>query len=238
MLHLRLIILSVGGDVLVGSETLLINDFVNLKMKAAQSFECAHGDRVCTCIHISDYSYVYEVSVFVLVSKKYSVEATVKYAHGVRSCTDAFSLHARASRVHTDPPVPVMRARPVSGLVPRRADHDSASKRPGRARGSTGAVENARLLVMERRARAATPATIGGGHRLVGGVALARARPEGTRALDRTGQRAHARHSLDPPRPDKRKSERARPPGPRRVVRADEVGTAPPPGCRCTAPAR
>jgi hypothetical protein len=37
MLHLRLIILSVGGDVRVDSETLLITDFINLKIKPAQS---------------------------------------------------------------------------------------------------------------------------------------------------------------------------------------------------------
>jgi hypothetical protein len=47
VLHLRLIILSVGDDVPVDSETLLVTDFVNLKIKSAQSFRGAHRDRVC-----------------------------------------------------------------------------------------------------------------------------------------------------------------------------------------------
>jgi hypothetical protein len=40
----------VGGDVPVDSETLLMIDFVNLKIKLTQSFGCAHKDRVC--VHI------------------------------------------------------------------------------------------------------------------------------------------------------------------------------------------
>jgi hypothetical protein len=52
MLYLRLIILSVGSDVLIDSETLLVTDFVNLKIKSAQSFKCAHRDRVCVRVFI------------------------------------------------------------------------------------------------------------------------------------------------------------------------------------------
>jgi hypothetical protein len=52
VLHLRLIILSVGGDVSVDSEALLVTDFVNLKIKPAQSFRCAHRSRVCICVFI------------------------------------------------------------------------------------------------------------------------------------------------------------------------------------------
>jgi hypothetical protein len=47
MLYLRLIILSVGGDVPVDSKTLLMTDFMNLKIKPTQSFEDAYRDRVC-----------------------------------------------------------------------------------------------------------------------------------------------------------------------------------------------
>jgi hypothetical protein len=63
VLYLRLIILSVGGDISVDSEALLVTDFVNLKIKSAQSFEGAHRRRVWvhvfigvfarTCISIS-----------------------------------------------------------------------------------------------------------------------------------------------------------------------------------------
>jgi hypothetical protein len=42
----------VGGDVPVDSETLLVTDFVNLKIKPAQSFEGAHRGRVCVCVFI------------------------------------------------------------------------------------------------------------------------------------------------------------------------------------------
>jgi hypothetical protein len=37
----------VGGDVPVDSEALLMTDFVNLKIKLAQSFGSAHKGRVC-----------------------------------------------------------------------------------------------------------------------------------------------------------------------------------------------
>jgi hypothetical protein len=65
--YLWLIILSVGGDVPVDRETLLVADFVNLKIKPTQSFGCAHRNRVCMCVFIgvSDHTcisiYVYTV---------------------------------------------------------------------------------------------------------------------------------------------------------------------------------
>jgi hypothetical protein len=37
----------VGGGVPVDSETLLVTDFMNLKIKPTQSFEGAHRGRVC-----------------------------------------------------------------------------------------------------------------------------------------------------------------------------------------------
>jgi hypothetical protein len=52
MLYLRLIILSVRGDVSVNSKALLVTDFVNLKIKLTQSFECAHRDRVYVLMFI------------------------------------------------------------------------------------------------------------------------------------------------------------------------------------------
>jgi hypothetical protein len=52
MLYLRLIILSVGGDVPIDSETLLMTDFMNLKIKPTRSFGCAHRGRVCVHVFI------------------------------------------------------------------------------------------------------------------------------------------------------------------------------------------
>jgi hypothetical protein len=46
LLYLRLIILTVGGDVPVDSETLLMTDFLNLKIKSTHSFRGAHRGRV------------------------------------------------------------------------------------------------------------------------------------------------------------------------------------------------
>jgi hypothetical protein len=51
-LHLRLIILSVGSDVPIDSDALLITDFVNLKIKSAQSFGGAHSARMCIRVFI------------------------------------------------------------------------------------------------------------------------------------------------------------------------------------------
>jgi hypothetical protein len=42
----------VGGDVPVDSEALLVTDFMNLKIKPAQSFGGAHKDRVCLRVFI------------------------------------------------------------------------------------------------------------------------------------------------------------------------------------------
>jgi hypothetical protein len=52
MLHLRLIILLVGGDVPVDSEAFLVTDFVNLKIKPARSFGCAHRGRMYVHVFI------------------------------------------------------------------------------------------------------------------------------------------------------------------------------------------
>jgi hypothetical protein len=46
------VILSVRGDVPIDSETLLVTDFVNLKIKPTQSFEVAHKDRMCVRLSI------------------------------------------------------------------------------------------------------------------------------------------------------------------------------------------
>jgi hypothetical protein len=47
VLYLQLIIFLVGGDVPVNSDALLVTNFMNLKIKPAQSFKCAHRDSMC-----------------------------------------------------------------------------------------------------------------------------------------------------------------------------------------------
>jgi hypothetical protein len=46
VLYLRLIILSVGDNVFIDNETLLMTDFVNLKIKSTQSFKVIHRGRM------------------------------------------------------------------------------------------------------------------------------------------------------------------------------------------------
>jgi hypothetical protein len=52
VLYLRLIILSVRGDVSVNSETLLVIDFVNFKIKLTQSFKHFYKNKVGVYIFI------------------------------------------------------------------------------------------------------------------------------------------------------------------------------------------
>jgi hypothetical protein len=60
----------VVGDVPVDSETLLVTDFVNLKIKPTLSFRYAHRGRVRMCVHRGEYSFVYEYLRLYCVSKK------------------------------------------------------------------------------------------------------------------------------------------------------------------------
>jgi hypothetical protein len=60
----------VKDDVPVDSETLLVTDFVSLKIKPAQSFGCADRDRVCVYVHRDERSYVYEYLHLYRVSKR------------------------------------------------------------------------------------------------------------------------------------------------------------------------
>jgi hypothetical protein len=64
MLHLRLIILSVRGDVSIDSETPLVTDFVNLKIKSAQSFRGAHRGSMCVCVFIEVSAHI-RISIYV-----------------------------------------------------------------------------------------------------------------------------------------------------------------------------
>jgi hypothetical protein len=64
----------VGGGVSVASESFLVTDFMNLKIKPTQSFGCAHRGRVCMCVHMSECSYVYEYLYFYCVSQKKEID--------------------------------------------------------------------------------------------------------------------------------------------------------------------
>jgi hypothetical protein len=63
-----------GDDVPVNHKTLLVTDFVNLKIKLAQSFRDAHTDRVCVCIFIRLSTRICMSICVYTVSKKKSCE--------------------------------------------------------------------------------------------------------------------------------------------------------------------
>jgi hypothetical protein len=61
----------VGDDVHINNEALLVTDFVNLKIKLAQSFKCASRSRIRVCVHRGECSYVYEyLSLYYVLKKK------------------------------------------------------------------------------------------------------------------------------------------------------------------------
>jgi hypothetical protein len=80
VLYLRVIILSVGGDIPVDSEMLLVTDFVNLKIKSAQSFRCAHRDKVCihVFLEVSNYTYI-SIYVYTVFLKKHVIYECIRY---------------------------------------------------------------------------------------------------------------------------------------------------------------
>jgi hypothetical protein len=54
----------VGGDVSIDSESLLVTDFMNLKIKLVQSFKGAHRDKMCVHIFIRVNARKYVCTVF------------------------------------------------------------------------------------------------------------------------------------------------------------------------------
>jgi hypothetical protein len=52
VLPLRLIIFSVVSDIPIDSKTFLVTEFMNLKIKSAQSFRSANRVRVCVRVFI------------------------------------------------------------------------------------------------------------------------------------------------------------------------------------------
>jgi hypothetical protein len=76
----------VGGNVTVDSETFLVIDFINLKIKSTQSFKDVHKNRVCVHMFIEASACTY-INMY-YVSKKVDVnwaEQTLRsYPKGTR----------------------------------------------------------------------------------------------------------------------------------------------------------
>jgi hypothetical protein len=65
----------VGDDVLIDSETLLIIDFMNLKIKPTQSFGGAHRGRVCVRVFIGVSAHTcMNIYIYTIFLKKSSVK--------------------------------------------------------------------------------------------------------------------------------------------------------------------
>jgi hypothetical protein len=70
----------VGDDISVDSDVLLMTDFINFKIKSAQSFGGAH--RIwCACVHRSDCSYVYEYVCTVFLKNERAEPMIINYSN-------------------------------------------------------------------------------------------------------------------------------------------------------------
>jgi hypothetical protein len=68
-------------DVPVDSETLLVDDFMNLKIMSAQSFEGDHRDRVYVRIFIGMNTHMYiSICVYTVILTKITCSKTVRVA--------------------------------------------------------------------------------------------------------------------------------------------------------------
>jgi hypothetical protein len=68
----------VGGDIPVDSDTLLVTDFMNLKIKPAQSFRDTHKNKVCVHVFIRISALVYEEYYIVFLKKISRLEARAR----------------------------------------------------------------------------------------------------------------------------------------------------------------
>jgi hypothetical protein len=86
----------VRDDVFIDRETLLMTDFMNLKIKPTYSFRGVHKDMVCTCAHIGECSCVYKDICLYCVSTKTSSLDRYHKLRGVYVDPMATAAHPRA----------------------------------------------------------------------------------------------------------------------------------------------
>jgi hypothetical protein len=80
MLYLWLIIFLLEDDVLINNEVFLVTDFVNLKIKLAQSFRYAHKIRMYVHIFIWINNIIICVYIMLLKNSPYTVTRLVETA--------------------------------------------------------------------------------------------------------------------------------------------------------------
>jgi hypothetical protein len=97
----------VGGDVPIDNETLLVIDFVNLKIKPAQSFRCVRRDMVHVHVFIKISNYT-SISIYVCtVFKKrkqvlHDLFRLYKYMAGANYSVDNRNDNAKGSGACTE----------------------------------------------------------------------------------------------------------------------------------------
>jgi hypothetical protein len=79
----------VGDDVSVDNEILLLTDFMNFKIKSAQSFEDAHRGRVCVHVFVrmNDHIYIYICVCLYYILKKQKTPPTGEIELGIHLLT-------------------------------------------------------------------------------------------------------------------------------------------------------
>jgi hypothetical protein len=135
MLHLRLIIFSMGGDAHVDIDVLLTIDFVNLKIKPTQSFGYSYRDVLCVYIHRGKCMSIYIYTVF-LKNKFY----IFLWILGLKKDTQGWTLSCKCHG--TSPPLathrqPYSQSTPTESYVRERKDRTGVCRRAGRQRCSS-----------------------------------------------------------------------------------------------------
>jgi hypothetical protein len=78
----------VGGDVPVNSNTILMIDFMNLKIKLTQSFRNAHKGKIYIHIFIRMNTHTYiSIYIYIVFLKKYFILFSLDTVHGFPSRT-------------------------------------------------------------------------------------------------------------------------------------------------------
>jgi hypothetical protein len=105
VLYLWSIILLVKGDVLINSETLLVTDFVNFNIKLAQSFRCAHKDKmyVYVFIRMSVCTYM-SICIYTIFLKREKKCVMIRVAKEKKKETNDITHHLRRRGPVARPP--------------------------------------------------------------------------------------------------------------------------------------
>jgi hypothetical protein len=105
----------VGDDIPVDNESLLVTDFVNLKIKSAQFFRCTHRGRVCVRVFIGVSAHMYmSICVCTVFLKKTMVSYYDALEYVIMCC---FIIRPAQVAIHTKPVATLTTPPPLVGNV-------------------------------------------------------------------------------------------------------------------------